>query len=100
MPTERAEAFFPPRATTTASDSPRNARAASPNKWVLRSSMSSRTRQVGIGESPLNVDQALRIVSGPEVGGIALFVGTVRNSDHGAGVVSLDYTQHPARWRC
>jgi molybdopterin synthase catalytic subunit len=58
--------------------------------------MSSRIRQVGISESPLNVDQALRLVSGPAVGGIALFVGTVRNSDHGTDVVSLDYTQHPS----
>ena len=58
--------------------------------------MPSRIRQVGISESPLNVDQALRVVSGPAVGGIALFVGTVRNSDHGAEVVSLDYTQHPS----
>ena len=58
--------------------------------------MPSRIRQVGISESPLNVEQALRVVSGPAVGGIALFVGTVRNSDHGADVVSLDYTQHPS----
>ena len=58
--------------------------------------MPSRIREVGISESPLNVDQALRVVSGPAVGGIALFVGTVRNSDHGADVVSLDYTQHPS----
>ena len=58
--------------------------------------MPSRIRQVGISESPLSVDQALRLVSGPAVGGIALFVGTVRNSDHGADVVSLDYTQHPS----
>lgn len=58
--------------------------------------MSSRIRQVGISESPLNVDQALRLVSGPTVGGIALFVGTVRDFDHGADVISLDYTQHPS----
>ena len=58
--------------------------------------MPSRIRQVGISESPLSVDQALRLVSGPAVGGIALFVGTVRNSDGGADVVSLDYTQHPS----
>jgi molybdopterin synthase catalytic subunit len=56
----------------------------------------SKIRQVGITESPLSVDQALRLVSGPEVGGIALFVGTVRNQDHGSGVLSLDYTQHPS----
>ena len=56
--------------------------------------MPSKVRQVGISESPLSVDQALRLVSGSAVGGIAVFVGTVRNSDHGADVVSLDYTQH------
>ena len=34
--------------------------------------MPSKVRQVGISESPLSVDQALRLVSGPAVGGIAL----------------------------
>jgi molybdopterin synthase catalytic subunit len=58
--------------------------------------MPSRICQVGISEAPLSVDQALRLVSGPAVGGIALFVGTVRDSDGGADVVSLDYTQHPS----
>jgi molybdopterin synthase catalytic subunit len=53
-------------------------------------------RQVGISESPLDVNHALSLVSGPEVGGIALFVGTVRNRDHDAAVISLDYTQHPS----
>jgi molybdopterin synthase catalytic subunit len=58
--------------------------------------MPSKIRQVGISESPLSVDQAISLVSGPAIGGIALFVGTVRNSDHGTGVSSLDYTQHPS----
>ena len=58
--------------------------------------MPSKIRQVGISESPLDVANALRLVSGPEVGGIALFVGTVRNRDHESEVVSLDYTQHPS----
>jgi molybdopterin synthase catalytic subunit len=58
--------------------------------------MPSRIRQVGISESPLDVVKALGLVSGPEVGGIALFVGTVRNRDHQSEVVSLDYTQHPS----
>jgi len=58
--------------------------------------MPSSIRQVGISDSPLSVDQALSLVSDPAVGGIALFVGTVRNSDHEADVVSLDYTQHPS----
>jgi len=55
-----------------------------------------KVRQVGISESPLDVNQALSLVSGPQIGGIALFVGTVRNQDHDAAVVSLDYTQHPS----
>ena len=58
--------------------------------------MPSKIRQVGISESPLSVDQAISLVSGPAVGGIALFLGTVRNSYHGTGVISLDYTQHPS----
>jgi molybdopterin synthase catalytic subunit len=58
--------------------------------------MPSKIRQVGIIESPLDVAKALGLVSGPEVGGIALFVGTVRNHDHESEVVSLDYTQHPS----
>ena len=58
--------------------------------------MPSKIRQVGISDSPLSVDRAIGLVSSPTVGGIALFVGTVRNADHGADVVSLDYTQHPS----
>ena len=58
--------------------------------------MPSKIRQVGISESPLDVAQALHLVSGPDIGGIALFVGTVRNRDHDADVLSLDYTQHPS----
>jgi molybdopterin synthase catalytic subunit len=58
--------------------------------------MPSKIRTLGISESPLSVEQAIRLVSSPTVGGIALFVGTVRNTDHGADVLSLDYTQHPS----
>jgi molybdopterin synthase catalytic subunit len=58
--------------------------------------MPSKIRQVSISETPLDVAEALRLVSGPEVGGIALFVGTVRDRDHDTDVVSLDYTQHPS----
>lgn len=49
-----------------------------------------------IREDPLSVDEVLRAVEGPEVGGIALFVGTVRRHDHGRGVDTLDYTAHPS----
>ena len=38
----------------------------------------------------------MSVVSDAQVGGIALFVGVVRDTDEGHGVVSLDYTQHPS----
>ena len=49
-----------------------------------------------IGESPIDVGRAVTLVSGPSIGGIALFIGIVRSHDHGADVTSLDYTQHPS----
>ena len=52
-------------------------------------------RGVRILDTVLSVDRAVSTVSGPEVGGIALFLGVVRDSDEGQGVVSLDYTSHP-----
>lgn len=49
-----------------------------------------------IRDQPLSVDEVIQAVSGPEVGGIGLFVGTVRRHDHGRGVDTLDYTAHPS----
>lgn len=46
-------------------------------------------------EDPLSVDRALSAVSSPDVGGIALFVGTIRDLDEGHQVGALDYTHHP-----
>lgn len=48
-----------------------------------------------IRETPLSVDEVLRSVSDPRAGGICLFVGTVRDHDHGQGVEVLDYSAHP-----
>jgi len=63
---------------------------------VPSNSRQAKIRQIGISESPLDISRAVSLVSGPTVGGIALFIGTVRNRDHGTDVVSLDYTQHPS----
>lgn len=54
-----------------------------------------------LSEAPLDVPGALASVSGPECGGIAVFVGTVRSSPAVPGkeskaVVRLDYEAHPA----
>ena len=57
--------------------------------------MTSPVRAARITEVPLSVDRLLGLVRDPAVGGIALFVGVVRDHDSGAPVVSLDYTQHP-----
>jgi molybdopterin synthase catalytic subunit len=57
--------------------------------------MTSSVRAARITETPLSVDRLLQLVQDPTVGGIALFVGVVRDHDSGAAVVSLDYSQHP-----
>ena len=49
-----------------------------------------------VREKPLSVDEVLAAVRHPECGGIALFVGVVRDHDHGADVAALDYSAHPS----
>lgn len=60
---------------------------------VLR--MSSRVRLAEISEGPLSVDRLIGLVSDRGTGGIAVFIGVVREQDSGDEVASLDYTQHP-----
>jgi molybdopterin synthase catalytic subunit len=57
--------------------------------------MSSRVKLAEISERPLSVDRLLGLVSDRATGGIAIFVGVVREQDSGEEVTSLDYTQHP-----
>lgn len=57
--------------------------------------MSSRVRLAEVSEQPLSVDRLLGLVSSRATGGIAIFVGVVREQDSGEQVTSLDYTQHP-----
>ena len=49
-----------------------------------------------VREEPLSVDELLELVRHPRCGGIALFVGVVRDHDHGAAVAALDYSVHPS----
>ena len=51
---------------------------------------------VALRAEPLSVDEVLDAVRHPTCGGIALFVGVVRDHDHGDGVTSLDYEAHPS----
>jgi len=48
-----------------------------------------------IRELPLSVDEVLDAVRHPRAGGIATFIGMVREHDQGRGVAALDYTFHP-----
>ena len=49
-----------------------------------------------IRDAPLSVDEVLDAVRHPRAGGIATFIGVVRERDHGQGVQSLDYSSHPS----
>ena len=47
-------------------------------------------------DEPLSVDEVRAAVASPAAGAIALFVGTVRDHDHGRGVAALAYSAHPS----
>ncbi|MER5860408.1 molybdenum cofactor biosynthesis protein MoaE [Streptomyces sp. NPDC059688] len=51
---------------------------------------------IGVRETALSVDEVFRAVGDEAAGGIALFVGTVRNHDGGADVDGLGYSCHPS----
>jgi molybdopterin synthase catalytic subunit len=45
---------------------------------------------------PLSIDEVRAAVAEPEAGAIAIFVGTVRDHDHGRAVSALSYSAHPS----
>jgi molybdopterin synthase catalytic subunit len=53
-------------------------------------------RLCDLREEPLSVDEVLDAVADPAAGGVNLFVGVVREHDHGEAVDRLDYTAHPS----
>ncbi len=53
-------------------------------------------RLAELREDPLSVDELRAAVSDPGAGGIALFAGAVRESDHGRDVTRLSYSAHPS----
>jgi len=58
--------------------------------------MTAAVRYARVVDTALSVDRVVAAVSDARVGGIALFIGVVRDTDEGHGVQSLDYTQHPS----
>lgn len=57
--------------------------------------MTDAVRLLAIRETPLSVGEVYDAVHDREAGGIALFIGTVRDHDSGKEVVTLDYSAHP-----
>jgi molybdopterin synthase catalytic subunit len=45
---------------------------------------------------PLSVDEVRAAAADPAAGAIVLFLGTVRDHDHGRGVTGLSYSAHPS----
>jgi molybdopterin synthase catalytic subunit len=53
-------------------------------------------RLVELRDSPLDVAEVVAALDDEASGGLTLFVGRVRDHDHGKGVLGLDYTAHPS----
>ena len=53
-------------------------------------------RLVDLRETPLDVAEVLAALDDEASGGLTLFVGRVRDHDHGLGVRGLEYSAHPS----
>jgi molybdopterin synthase catalytic subunit len=53
-------------------------------------------RLLDLRETPLDPTEVLAAVQDPAAGGVNLFVGVVRDHDHGESVAHLDYSAHPS----
>ena len=53
-------------------------------------------RLIAVREAELSVDEVRAAVADRSGGGIVLFAGAVRDSDHDRGVTGLSYTAHPS----
>lgn len=54
-----------------------------------------KVRLADIRDSPLSVEEVVGALDDPASGGLALFVGRVRDHDEGKSVTSLVYDAHP-----
>jgi molybdopterin synthase catalytic subunit len=53
-------------------------------------------RLIDVRAAELSVDEVRAAVADPAAGGIALFAGVVRDSDHDRHVTGLSYSAHPS----
>jgi molybdopterin synthase catalytic subunit len=52
-------------------------------------------RLIAVRDCELSVDEVRAAVADPGAGGLVLFVGAVRDTDHDRGVTALSYSAHP-----
>jgi molybdopterin synthase catalytic subunit len=52
-------------------------------------------RMTELRAEPLSVDEIRAAAADPAAGAIAVFLGAVRDHDHGRGVTALSYAAHP-----
>jgi molybdopterin synthase catalytic subunit len=53
-------------------------------------------RMTELRAEPLSVDEVRSVAADPRAGAVAVFIGAVRDHDHGRGVTALSYTAHPS----
>ena len=58
--------------------------------------MADTVRELALREEPLRVDEVHDALADPRAGGLAVFVGTVRDHDGGRSVEGLTYSAHPS----
>jgi molybdopterin synthase catalytic subunit len=52
-------------------------------------------RLLDIRETPLDVTEVVAALGSDDAGGLNIFIGMVRDHDHGRGVTGLGYSAHP-----
>lgn len=72
------------------------ARRNAAGSWLRYGDCVDVIRLIELRDAPLSVDEVRAAVAGPAAGGIALFLGAVRDHDHGRGVTRLSYSAHPS----
>jgi len=50
----------------------------------------------GLRSEPLSVDEIRAAAADPTAGAVVVFIGTVRDHDHGRDVTALSYSAHPS----
>jgi len=65
--------------------------APAPARWL---ELQEGRGRVAVRGEPLSVDEAISVVSHPAAGGIAVFIGVVRDHADGKAVAQLDYEAH------